>query len=441
MMWCSRTVQEVVRTSPSGDCASASWLSHPGLTLAIHGLGSGVEVSVTHPPAARIGEPAKVAVIPVGSGRRRFLSDLLRYLPAGSGMLLVTGRADLARLWHRELSAYLPQARVGRLRAGAHDGLDGLDVLVATSVSALARSEEVGSASAVVVDEPADMPRRHREALEQATKGRLVELRMQPPAGAGDDQRAPSPPSLGGGVLDGRQVEISRTVAGLLDAQIAARQPARSSAWAAGRLSVSEASLSEVAGMLDGVAWSAFGTGLVHLLPRATVLEDGDGNPRPVWEPAEPGLPDAPGPSSLRAVWPAGGLAAHPVTLVVRANPGEPSCGAASATPGTHQPATPRCFVTSMNRSSNVDRLSIPTVAGSSPSRPAATASTWPRRRWRSATATSSCYRHRSGTTSTATSTGCSLAANSSKRPGSASTAGCCYTAHPALARPTRPRS
>ena len=86
--------------------------------------------------------PLRGVRIPVGAGRRAFWARELARIPgseAGPWMVLVTARADLAQLWHRELAAYLAPTPVGRLGAGRGDDPSQVAVLVATARSASTR--------------------------------------------------------------------------------------------------------------------------------------------------------------------------------------------------------------------------------------------------------------------------------------------------------------
>lgn len=251
--------------------------------------------------------------IPVGGGRRAFLGDCLtraRGIAPGAKLVLVTPRADLAVLWHRDLRSFLPHLRVGRHGARRHDALARHDVLVATPIGF--HELHLAGPILVVVDEPHLLPRNQRSGIGQRAAACRwhIELRTSPAT-------APSASRTASAVTCGRpgpsprvaltkyQRDVGRLLAGLLDGELEARQPVLFNHWAARQLDVASERLQIWHDHIAGVELDVVASQIGALLPQARGVSSGsgDGGP-PQWRTLDLGDSSIDIPSSVRFVPP-----------------------------------------------------------------------------------------------------------------------------------------
>jgi cell division protease FtsH len=268
-------------------------------------------------------------VIPVGGGRRDFVAAFAEdpHVEAGGAVVLVTPREHLARLWREGLVGRLGAARVARLR-NAPGGLpDTGVVLIETPAAALRHLVETPPGPVIlVIDEPDRLAADQRQRFAELPCARRVWLYLDAPAsatdGSGTIAQQSGPLTRGGPrvsetatsrMLPPRDVEVGRTVAGLLDAELERRAPASFESWARAHLSIARPRT--YVSFVHGHQQDLAALGLRQLLATATTVVGPEGDEEPRWTVLAGRQRTVEIPHALRAVFPPGALTTGTVAV------------------------------------------------------------------------------------------------------------------------------
>ncbi len=253
--------------------------------------------------AAQLRERGELeAVVPVGGGRRRFLSRLLEQVidaQLARQLVLIVGHSDLVGLWQRDLSAALAPHSVVTFTSES-DFVEHAAVVVAGCEDARALLCRLRDDEAIVVlDEPVVIAGVDPKLVAEVRRRRnVVDLHLSGP----DEGPAGLMP------LSSSDHDVGSLIAGLLDGQLEQRQPRTMVRWSSIMLGQPREVLRIVSRPLEGVELDVYAHVIARHLGEATDVSDADGTGSVQWRPIE--LPEESLllPLSIRARLPAGTL-------------------------------------------------------------------------------------------------------------------------------------
>lgn len=272
--------------------------------------------------------PDESRTIPVGAGRRSFIVDLVTTPVDGAApaVVLVAPRAHLVRLWAVDLKHRLGGQVVARLGAGGDGRPQPGVVLVATPTSLLRHAAvALPEPTVLVVDEPQRLSVQQRGHLAGLAVHRRVWLHLEDASPAGDpspgaaasyDRLGRPQPEQGPDarpLLRSRDVEVGRTIASLLDAELDQRTPVPFESWAASHLGAD--GLRPYFSIVSGHWQDLVALNLAAVLPEATTVTGPDGTGDPRWSTLTAAATTVDVPQQLRAVFPAGTLGMMPIAV------------------------------------------------------------------------------------------------------------------------------
>ena len=199
-------------------------------------------------------------------------------------------------------------------------------MLIETPAAALRHLVETAPHPVVlVIDEPDRLAADQRRRFAELPCARRVWLYLDDPAGetgdagstGGFEARHPGTPRIGvaarSRTLGSRDIEVGRTVAGLLDAELERRAPATFERWAATHLALAHTRSFVL--FVHGHQQDLVGLGLRRLLDSATALSGPDGDEEPRWTVLAGRQRTVEIPQALRAVFPAGALTTDAIAV------------------------------------------------------------------------------------------------------------------------------